>query len=75
MTTSITSSVDNGIQCPSNNPRIGDYKNINDTEYLAMANGACREPGCTCKSFVVKDSQNAQWCENCGHARSRHVNG
>ena len=34
--------------------------------------GGCRVSGCSCTSFVVLNKHNAQFCENCGHARSQH---
>lgn len=46
-----------------------------DKDIQCMAGTACREPGCSCSSFVVLDKHNSQWCENCGHLRSKHVSG
>ena len=34
--------------------------------------GGCRMSGCSCTSFRGLDRHNAQFCENCGHARSQH---
>ena len=33
--------------------------------------GACRSSGCSCSSFSY--SNDAQWCDNCGHSRSQHI--
>lgn len=48
-------------------------KDHGDAESVEMAGYACRVPGCTCPSFKVAGRYDAQFCENCGHARSQHV--
>lgn len=32
----------------------------------------CTAAHCSCPSFVTGGKNEAQWCENCGHARSLH---
>ena len=67
--------VENTLQSTQENSchHHGDPRLESSIQYIAMANGACRVSGCTCTSFLI--SNDAQFCDNCGHARSQHVNG
>ena len=64
------------MYCPehSNFSVISECNDIKK-DNLYMSGGGCRVSGCSCTSFVVKSRNDAQWCENCGHLRSQHVNG
>lgn len=42
-------------------------------KYKIYAGSACTMPYCSCSSFVSAGKYDAQWCENCGHARSKHT--
>ena len=35
--------------------------------------GSCSYGNCSCTHFAM--SNDPQWCDNCGHARSYHFNG
>ncbi len=46
--------------------------NRSPEDNMKISCGGCQVSGCSCTSFVVKDRNNAQFCENCEHSRSKH---
>lgn len=53
-------------------PSIEDKEHNENILCMPIA-GPCSMPGCSCSSFVVGGKHDAQFCENCGHSRSKHM--
>lgn len=60
------------IDCAQNTSPHGHLNHEGLTKNIIVSGSACRVQYCSCTSFVVGSRVDAQFCENCGHARSLH---